>query len=145
MEDFFKKKFSRKEFLKDGCFFCLGGSAAYSLLDLFLPENGWAKNSDSLFRYEAKFYQKLDEKTVQCQLCFRKCTLANGARSFCRAREPRDGKLYSLFYENMRGAARRAKFRGLKNICHSNGSLNSQAVEELSLYLDAANIALKAF
>jgi len=231
MEDFFKKKFSRKEFLKDGCFFCLGGSAAYSLLDLFLPENGWAKNSDSLFRYEAKFYQKLDEKTLQCQLCPNRCRLQDGHRGFCRAREPKEGKLYSLvygkaaavhidpmekkplfhflpgtsifsiatagcnyrckfcqnwqlsqfppeetlnqelppeevvnqaiknncpsiaytytepsiFYEYMLDTARQAKIRGLRNMYHSNGSLNSQAVEELSLYLDAANIDLKAF
>lgn len=231
MEDLFKRKFSRKEFVRDGCLFCLGGALSYSVLDMFIQKTAWAKNSDSLFRYEAKFYQKLDEKTVQCQLCSRKCTLTNGVRSFCRAREPKDGKLYSLvygkacavhidpmekkplfhflpgtpifsiatagcnyrckfcqnwqisqfppeetlnqelppeevvnqairnncpsiaytytepsiFYEYMLDTARIAKIRGLRNMYHSNGSLNHQAVSEVSLYLDAANIDLKAF
>ena len=231
MEDLLKRKFSRKEFVRDGCLFCLGGALSYSVLDMFMQKNSWAKNSDSFFRYEAKFYKKIDSDTVQCELCPQKCTLKNGMRSFCRAREPRDGKLYSLvygkacaahidpmekkplfhflpgtsifsiatagcnyrckfcqnwqisqfppeetlnqelppeevvnqavrnncpsiaytytepsiFYEYMLDTARLAKIRGLRNMYHSNGSLNPQAVEEASLYLDAADIDLKAF
>ena len=47
---------------------------------------------------EAKYYQALDGNTVQCQLCFRKCTIPEGGRGFCLARENRDGKLYTLTY-----------------------------------------------
>jgi pyruvate formate lyase activating enzyme len=47
---------------------------------------------------EALFYQKLDNKAVQCQLCPRYCFIANGARGFCQARENRDGTLYTLVY-----------------------------------------------
>ncbi|MBT9175340.1 MAG: Pyruvate formate-lyase 1-activating enzyme [candidate division WS2 bacterium] len=47
---------------------------------------------------EAMFYQKLDNLFVQCKLCFRKCTIANNKRGFCRVRENRKGKLYSLVY-----------------------------------------------
>jgi len=47
---------------------------------------------------EALFYQKLENKTVQCQLCPRRCTIANGGRGFCGVRENRDGTLYTLVY-----------------------------------------------
>ena len=47
---------------------------------------------------EALYYQRLDEKGVQCLLCPRKCIIANRKRGFCRARENKDGTLYSLVY-----------------------------------------------
>jgi pyruvate formate lyase activating enzyme len=51
----------------------------------------------------------------------------------------------SIFYEYMLDTAKVAKSRGIRNMYHSNGSLNPRAVEELSLYLDAADIDLKGF
>ncbi|MEW6008192.1 MAG: AmmeMemoRadiSam system radical SAM enzyme [Candidatus Omnitrophota bacterium] len=51
----------------------------------------------------------------------------------------------SVFYEYMLDTAKIAKIYGIKNIYHSNGSLNPKPVEELSVYLDAANIDLKGF
>ncbi len=48
---------------------------------------------------EAMFYQKLAGTTVQCNLCYRRCIIANGTRGFCRVRENIDGTLYSLVYE----------------------------------------------
>ena len=180
---------------------------------------------------EAMYYTKLNENTIQCRLCSRYCTLKNGMRGFCRAREPRDGKHYSLvygnptavhvdpiekkplyhflpatnafsiatagcnfrckncqnwqisqtgpedtynqylppeavvdaaikydcptiaytytepsiFYEYMLDTAKAAKSRGVRNMYHSNGSLNAEPAEELSLYLDGANVDLKGF
>lgn len=47
---------------------------------------------------EAKYYQPLEGNAVQCQLCFKKCTIPEGKRGFCLARENRDGKLYTLTY-----------------------------------------------
>ncbi len=47
---------------------------------------------------EALFYQKLDNKAVQCQLCPRRCVIPNGRRGFCGIRENRDGTLYTLSY-----------------------------------------------
>ena len=49
--------------------------------------------------HEAMWYRKIDDETVQCQLCPRKCVLMNGQRGACRVREARDGKLYTLVYE----------------------------------------------
>ena len=48
---------------------------------------------------EAMYYSKLDGKTVQCQLCFRRCTIQNGQRGFCTNRRNIGGTLYTLVYE----------------------------------------------
>ena len=47
---------------------------------------------------EALFYQKLDNKKVQCNLCPRGCLIPNGKRGFCMVRENRGGVLYALSY-----------------------------------------------
>ncbi len=47
---------------------------------------------------EALYYQKLDKKITQCQLCPRRCLIPNGKRGFCGVRENREGILYTLSY-----------------------------------------------
>jgi pyruvate formate lyase activating enzyme len=47
---------------------------------------------------EAWFYEKIAGQTVKCGLCFRSCTITEGERGFCRNRENRRGKLFSLVY-----------------------------------------------
>lgn len=47
---------------------------------------------------EAMFYEKLDENWVQCRICFRECTIVPGGHGFCRVRENRSGRLYSLVH-----------------------------------------------
>ncbi len=47
---------------------------------------------------EAMFYEKMDDNKVWCRLCPRKCIIPEGKRGFCRVRENRGGKLYSLVY-----------------------------------------------
>lgn len=47
---------------------------------------------------EARFYKKLSDGSVRCQLCFRECMIGVGRRGFCRVRENKDGTLYSLVY-----------------------------------------------
>ena len=232
--DLFKKKLSRRDF----CKLCLYGSAGLALSPLLID---WFKKSVFAFQRksgtgfinlkEAMYYEKIDENTIQCRLCPRNCVLKNGMRGFCRVREPRDGKHYSLvygnptavhidpiekkplfhflpgtyafsiatagcnlrckycqnweisqfppdetfnyylppdevvnktstsdcltiaytytepsvFYEYMLDTAKIAKAKGIRNIYHSNGSLNPEPLEELSLYLDGANIDLKGF
>ncbi len=51
----------------------------------------------------------------------------------------------SVFYEYMLDTAKIAHKHGVKNIYHSNGSLNPQPAKELAKYLDGANIDLKGF
>jgi len=49
---------------------------------------------------EALFYEKIDEQSVQCNLCPHQCLLMDGMRGICRVREPREGVLYTLAYAN---------------------------------------------
>ena len=50
-----------------------------------------------------------------------------------------------IFYEYMLDCAKEARSKGLRNMCHSNGSFNPKPLEGLIPYLDAANIDLKGF
>ncbi len=65
-------------------------------LVVFLSLSSFSASKDEMV--EAKFYQRLEGNKVWCQLCFRKCIIAEGERGFCRVRENRGGKLYSLVY-----------------------------------------------
>jgi pyruvate formate lyase activating enzyme len=47
---------------------------------------------------EALYYKALKNKIVQCFICPRKCIIKEGERGFCKSRENRNGKLYSLVY-----------------------------------------------
>lgn len=44
------------------------------------------------------FYEKLKDNTVRCGICFRRCIIPEGKRGFCRNRENRDGKLFTIVY-----------------------------------------------
>lgn len=53
-----------------------------------------------VYPQEAAFYQKLDNRYVQCLLCPMKCTLAPGQTGFCRVRENVNGVLYTNAFSN---------------------------------------------
>ncbi len=53
-----------------------------------------------LGRREALYYTKIDGKTVQCELCPRRCLLMEGMRGACRVRQAEGGRLYTLVYGN---------------------------------------------
>ncbi|MBU1125233.1 MAG: AmmeMemoRadiSam system radical SAM enzyme [Candidatus Omnitrophica bacterium] len=71
---------------------CAGLSLLISLCYVILPISAQEQLR------EARYYQKLDKKVVQCQLCPRMCFIPSGKRGFCGVRENRDGTLYSLVY-----------------------------------------------
>jgi pyruvate formate lyase activating enzyme len=50
---------------------------------------------------EAMLYDRRDDGTVQCRVCPRLCVIRPGRRGTCRARENRDGTLYSLVYDRV--------------------------------------------
>jgi len=52
--------------------------------------NSWKK--------EALFYNKLEDKKVQCQLCPNNCVIKNNKRGICKVRENEDGFLYTIVY-----------------------------------------------
>jgi len=230
----FKKKISRRDFCKACVYSGLGAAVSPLVLDLFKTE-AFAQEQKGgpgfVYKKESMFYEKLDDQTIKCRLCHHECTLKNGMKGFCRAREPENGKHYSLayanptaghidpiekkplfhflpsttafsiatagcnyrckycqnweisqfmpeetrnyylppekvvkkaiqyncstiaytytepsiFYEYMLDTAKQAKEKNVKNIYHSNGSLNPEPAQEISTYLDGANIDLKAF
>ncbi len=49
---------------------------------------------------EAKYYEKLGEKKIQCKLCPHECRVADLERGTCGVRENRDGTYYTLVYGN---------------------------------------------
>ena len=221
---------TRRDFLKRLSLGLASVGAISSAGELLTRAKAFAA-APSLLTHEAMYYKKLDDETVQCELCPRGCTLSNGQRSFCRVREPKGGKLYtaaygaacsahvdpiekkplfhflpgtavfsiatagcnfrckccqnwqisqigpedaqnipmspaelvaqtrrnscptvaytytepSIFYEYMLDCAKAVRSAGLRNMYHSNGYLNRKPVEELSAYLDAADVDLKGF
>ena len=47
---------------------------------------------------EAMFYHKLKDEYIRCEICPRRCVISDGGRSFCRNKENRGGKFYTLVY-----------------------------------------------
>ena len=47
---------------------------------------------------EARFYEPLAGGRIRCTLCPRSCVVADKGRGYCRVRENRGGKYYSLVY-----------------------------------------------
>ncbi len=47
---------------------------------------------------EALFYEKLQNKKIQCHLCPLNCLIADGKTGVCKVRKNEGGKLYSLIY-----------------------------------------------
>ncbi len=48
--------------------------------------------------YKADYFEKLDNKEVECTLCPHRCKISAGATGLCRVRENKDGVLYSKNY-----------------------------------------------
>ncbi len=96
IENFFKEKVSRRDFLKKTRLFLTTLGISLGLFGLF-TKKGWTKMKTVSLR-EAMFYKKLDKNNLQCEVCFRRCIIKEGQRSFCRNKENIDGKLYNLVH-----------------------------------------------
>ena len=59
------------------------------------------KQDDSRFTFEAKFYQKLQNKKIKCKLCPRECTVGDRERGYCGVRENRGGAYYTLVHSRV--------------------------------------------
>jgi pyruvate formate lyase activating enzyme len=62
----------------------------------FFPKESLGKMNPTL--REAMFYEHVNGQDVQCLLCPRGCVIGDGQRGFCRNRENRKGKLYTVVY-----------------------------------------------
>jgi pyruvate formate lyase activating enzyme len=47
---------------------------------------------------EAQFYEVLSSKQARCQVCPRRCVIAEGKFGYCHSRVNKGGKIYSLIY-----------------------------------------------
>ncbi len=65
-------------------------------LSLFLSLQGFSSSKP----HPAKYWQKIDENTVRCLLCPRKCILGLNQRGVCTVRINIKGSLYTLGYGN---------------------------------------------
>jgi len=60
---------------------------------------GWTKDKGTSFSLrEALYWDTYDDTHIQCQLCPRRCILAENQKGFCLARKNIKGKLYTLTY-----------------------------------------------
>ena len=47
---------------------------------------------------EARFYERMEDRSVRCVLCAHRCRIRPGRRGVCAVRENRDGTLFSLVH-----------------------------------------------
>ena len=90
-----KNYINRREFIRKSISYSsiLFFTAFFPLKSLFSSDTSLISKS-----HEASFYSVLSPFIVQCQLCFRRCVINKRKRGFCKARENKNGKLYSLTY-----------------------------------------------
>jgi len=91
------KKFSRRSFLINSAAAGIGLAVCPSLIGS-VPGYNLSAGNDSRFITEARFYDKLDHKKIQCKLCPRKCKIDDHERGYCGVRENRGGIYYTLVY-----------------------------------------------
>ena len=90
---------TKREFLKScGKSFC----ALYAAHLLSFPQTSQAQTAKKgLIKTKlSPHFTPLGGGMIQCELCPRQCRVPKGKRGFCRVRENRDGKCYSLVYGN---------------------------------------------
>ncbi|MFH1737405.1 MAG: AmmeMemoRadiSam system radical SAM enzyme [bacterium] len=92
-------EFSRRTFLSGSvCAGCAFSIPSVLVSQAYGQETVAPGEPDDLFVHEARYYEHLDDKKVECHLCPKKCGVANQERGYCGVRENRDGTYYSLVY-----------------------------------------------
>ena len=98
-EYFLKSRLTKREFMKvSGTNLCALASAHL----LGVPETARAGMAQKgLIKTKlSPYFTRLQGGVVRCELCPRRCRVSEGKRGFCRVRENRGGKYYSLVYGN---------------------------------------------
>ncbi|RMF97816.1 MAG: AmmeMemoRadiSam system radical SAM enzyme [Candidatus Schekmanbacteria bacterium] len=90
----------RREFIKcivqGGCAYALMKSAVEFVTPSTSPMTALAENSTKL--KECMFYKKLDGLRIECEICPKKCRVADMERGYCGNKENHGGKYYTLVY-----------------------------------------------
>lgn len=92
----------RRSFL-NGCFRCAllcAGSQLLSFSALASGAGAQEIKKGLLTPRLSPYFTPLADKRVRCELCPRYCETGDGERGYCRVRENRDGKYYSLVFGN---------------------------------------------
>lgn len=90
---------TKREFLKFcGASFCF--LSATQLLGLPRTSQAQISKKGLIKTKLSPYFTSLEGGEVQCELCPKRCRVSRGKRGFCRVRENRDGKYYSLVYGN---------------------------------------------
>ncbi|MBO8131118.1 MAG: AmmeMemoRadiSam system radical SAM enzyme [Candidatus Marinimicrobia bacterium] len=87
------KVLDRRKFLK----YTGAGIALTVSYTKLLPEKLLADLKEP-YKKEARYYKKIEENIVQCQLCPRECFVSDGNRGYCDVRENQNGTYYTLVY-----------------------------------------------
>ena len=61
---------------------------------------GQAQN-DAQFTFEAKFYEKQENRKIKCKLCPRECVVGDKERGYCGVRENHGGVYYTLVHSRV--------------------------------------------
>jgi len=95
--------FDRRTFMLNGASAGIAGSARKLLSSINkMPALGSAtRPDDGPFTVEARFYEKLPDKKIQCKLCPRECKVGDRERGYCGVRENRGGVYYSLVHSRV--------------------------------------------
>lgn len=90
------EKITRRDFFRHSSLLC-AAPAFYPLMNVFGPV-GAVPPENKPFLVEARFYDKLPNKRIQCRLCPRECAIDDLERGYCGVRENRDGIYYTLVH-----------------------------------------------
>jgi len=74
------------------------GAIACSGLPIFLEDLSAFQEFANLSHVEARYYKKLEDREIECELCPRACRLGDKERGYCGVRENNDGIYYTLVY-----------------------------------------------
>ena len=90
---------TKREFLKFwGTGFCaLAGATLFGFPE---PVRAQMAQKGLIKTKLSPYFTSLGGGEIQCELCPKRCRIPKGKRGFCRVRENRDGKCYSLVYAN---------------------------------------------
>jgi pyruvate formate lyase activating enzyme len=95
----YNPKITKREFLR----FCGMNLCMFSAASLLgFPKTSLAQPAKKgLIKTKlSSYFTSLEGGEIQCELCPHRCRVPRGKRGFCRVRENRDGKYYSLVYGN---------------------------------------------
>jgi len=93
--------FDRRTFLKAAAAPCMIALVGAALRERSFALPTPAAGEDGRFVREARFYEKLPGDLVRCKLCPRQCEVPDGERGYCRVRENRKGKYYTLVHSRV--------------------------------------------